>query len=150
MVLNFNDYTGSYGSYFPAILALAHELEHGRQFLDGEIDYYLRVNGVTISGEAHDRVDEYKAINVQELSRSLVDLRPRSLSEIEAQRKLYDRLKKGPVSAPEWYKDNKIFQEGIINYKSIFNYAPTRQQLQQKEEQSGLQGASSPTGIKLE
>ena len=57
VLLNFNEYTNADGeNYFSALANLAHEIEHGRQFMDGEIGFQLnrRLGSVPMF---HDQVD---------------------------------------------------------------------------------------------
>jgi hypothetical protein len=113
---------------------VAHELEHGRQFLVGELDFILLEDGTSVPGGAYDLTDERNAMKIQDLVHNLnngLD-KDRTSKDLDSQLKNYSkkRLVDYPFTATEaGTKEIEVnTPKGLKGYKSIYNYSPTEAQ----------------------
>jgi RHS repeat-associated protein len=119
---------------------LAHELEHGRQFMDGEIDFEQTSDGKSVNGPMYDKIDEFNAYKAQQEFETDKD----KMSDSKIKRHInsdnnYRKLDEDPQTLNEKYESD-YHEKNIKNqggdYKSKFNYTPTEEQKSQKANSS--------------
>jgi hypothetical protein len=101
-----------------------HEIEHARQFLDGEIDFETNIkkDRYGIGGFSYDRTDEENAFKTQSIISDIENEKPLDTKKMASE--LYSNRKEmGVVTSPEKTKifENIAARQGR-KYKSIFNY----------------------------
>jgi RHS repeat-associated protein len=107
-----------------------HELEHGRQFLDGEIDF-LQDKRRTYGGPNYDQTDEEKAFEIQSIITNR-ELKPgqKPLDPKAKTREHYsNRTPFARRTSPEKARITaEQFKKQGIRYYSIYNYSLTEEQ----------------------
>ena len=105
----------------------AHELEHGRQFLDAEIDFALNNKGKSSGGLSRDFNDEDKAIEIGALIHNASRSFEGTFTEDqkEEHRISYSDMTKRDLRANEYTsRQAKYLYDNIEKYMTIFDYEP--------------------------
>ncbi len=109
-----------------------HELEHGRQFMDGELDFIEGVKGVPGAGDAYDQSDEENAFKAQNI---IGAAEGKPIDPKKEVKENYFHVDKHPAnvhSAEASIARQKSWKKIGGKYMTKYLYVPTEQQIEEK------------------
>jgi hypothetical protein len=114
--------------------SLAHELEHGRQFMDSELDFIEGMKSSSFPGPSYDKTDEYNALDIQNMINDNEPFRSDVTEEQKkAQKAQYSNRLDGPINTTEEKTKVEEGAGGRKSYKSNYNYSPNEKQKAEKK-----------------
>lgn len=116
----------------------AHELEHGRQFMDGEIEFVDNKKGEHGGGNIHDQIDEKKAFEAQNIISSAEG------NPIVPNEKVDDAYRALPPTARNVYPDIRIsnnkrnsVERAGGKFTDRYLFVPTKKQVKERKRRNG-------------
>jgi len=114
-----------------------HELEHGRQFMDGELGFVEDKKGNSGGGDAYNQSDEKNAFNTQNII-GAAEGKP-----VDAKKEVQEHYGNRRPETTNIHSDprasearRKVMRSQGGNYMSKYLYKPTRKQIRQKRKRN--------------